>query len=55
MGIEEIIPISTGPAPNSSKKLLINTPPVTLSKSVAKTPSKVDALRLDRISELEIF
>lgn len=54
MGIEESIPISSGFAPNCSKKLVSNTPLVMLEKTAAKTPSQVEALRLVRMADLEI-
>jgi hypothetical protein len=54
MGIEESIPISTGLAFSWSKKLVSNTPLVTLEKIAAKTPSMVDAFRLIRSANLEI-
>ena len=53
MGIDDSIPISTGLAPSCSKKLVSNTPPVILTKTAAKMPSSVEALRLVLISCVE--
>jgi hypothetical protein len=44
-----------GVAPSCNKKSLKRTPPVTLEKTVANTPSQVDALRLERIATLLNF
>jgi hypothetical protein len=55
MGVEANSPICRGVASSSTRKLLSNTPPVILEKTVAKTPSSVEARRLARMSFFEIF
>jgi hypothetical protein len=50
IAIAERRPISTLLAPRSSKKLLSKTSAVIQAKIVAKTPSSVEALRLERIA-----
>ncbi len=50
MGMAESSPISTLVAPSCSKKLLSKTSAVTQEKKAEKTPSKVEAFRLERMA-----
>jgi len=55
MGIDADSPISTGLACSSTKKLLSNTHPTMLEKTVANTPSIVEAFKLVRSASLGIL